>query len=526
MSDLPPLIEALLRPDAYPHPVDGVELVQTHVSYVLLAGDYVYKIKKPVDFGFLNFTTLARRRYYCQQEVVLNRRLCADTYLGVVPVVAKDGRFWIGGEGRPRGRVVEYAVQMRRLPQERMLDRLLPEGQVTSAMMAAVAERLADFHRRAESGPQVARYGSRRMIGFNWRENFEQTVPYIGRTISAEAHRSLQAYVRRFMTTYRRLLDLRVREGRIRDCHGDIRSNSVCFTDGICIYDCIEFNRRFRYSDVTSEVAFLAMDLDYQEYAELARALVESYARAADDPELLLLIDFYRCYRAYVRGKVDGFLIDQAEVPAPEREAAAERARRYFDLALDYASRRWPPMLIVTCGLVGTGKSTLAEALAQRLPVTVLRSDVIRKELAGIAPTEHRQEEFERGIYAPEFTQRTYDEMFGRARRLLSRGRWVVLDATFGDQQQRANAQELAHATSARFLCVECLADEATVRQRLEERESSGLGPSDANWQIYIAQRQTFHPVTELPPQQHLPVEMTGDPLKNARQVSKRLLLP
>lgn len=501
-AELPELIRGLLDPAAYPYPVGKVELVQTHISYVLLASDFVYKIKKPVDFGFLDFTTLAKRRYYCRQEVMLNGRLCPGAYLGVVPVARQDGRFCLEG----RGKAVEYAVKMRRLPADRMLDSLLTAGKVSPGMVEAVAERLADFHARAATSPAIARYGAR-AIRIAWEENFDQWAPFIGDTITAEQDRYLRAYVRSFFVRQRPLLARRVQQGRIRDCHGDVRSESVCFADGICIFDCIEFNRRFRYTDVAGDIGFLAMDLDFRDRPDLASALVQRYARAAADPEVLDVIDFYKCYRACVRGKVEGFKLNQAEVSAEEKEQARSAARRYFRLACQYAAGQPPPLLLITCGLVATGKTMLAHALGDAADMPVFSSDMVRKELAGLAPRERRFEPFGRGIYSQRFSQRTYKALLDRARAALAEGRSVIVDATFAQRRYRQKARELARAMGARFLCLECQAEEGVIRQRLEERLRAGRDASDARWEIYEAQKQVFQPVTELPPAEHMVVE-------------------
>jgi len=501
-GELPELIRGLLQPAAYPYAVGKVELVQTHISYVLLAGDLVYKIKKPVDFGFLDFTTLAKRRYYCRQEVILNRRLCPEAYLGVVRVTWQGGRFRLEG----RGKALEYAVKMRRLPADRMMDGLLAAGKVSPAMVAAVAERLADFHARAATSPAIARYGAR-AIRIAWEENFDQWAAYIGDTITAEQDRYLRACVRSFFVRQRPLLERRVRQGRIRDCHGDVRSESVCFVDGICIFDCIEFNRRFRYTDVAGDIGFLAMDLDFHGRPELADALVQHYARAAADREVLDVIDFYKCYRACVRGKVESFKLPQAEVSAEEKEQARSVARRYFRLACQYAAKQPPPLLLITCGLVATGKTLLGKALGEAAGMPVISSDVVRKELAGLAPQERRFESFGRGIYSPRFTRRVYKALLERAREALAAGRSVIVDATFAQRRDRQRARELAQKMGARFLCLECRAEDDVIRQRLEERLRAGRDASDARWETYEAQKQVFQPVTELPPDEHMVVD-------------------
>jgi len=523
-AELPELIRELLEPAAYPYAVGKVELVQTHISYVFLADDFVYKIKKPVDFGFLDFTTLAKRRYYCRQEVVLNRRLCPEAYLGVVPVARQDGRLRLEG----RGKAVEYAVKMRRLPANRMMDGLLAADKVSPTMVEAVAERLADFHASAATSPAIGRYGAR-AIRFAWKENFDQWAPFVGDTLSAEQDRYLQTYVRSFFVRRRPLLERRVQQGRIRDCHGDVRSESVCFVDGICIFDCIEFNRRFRYTDVAGDVGFLAMDLDLHGRSDLASVLVQRYAQAAADPQVLDIIDFYKCYRACVRGKVEGFKLGQAEVSAEEKEEARAAARRYFRLACQYAAGQPPPLLLITCGLVATGKTELAQGLGKAADMPVVSSDVVRKELAGLVPTERRFESFSRGIYSPRFTQRTYKALLERARLALAEGRSLIVDATFAQRRHRQRVRELAQKMGARFLCLECRAGEEAIRQRLEGRLRTGRDASDARWETYEAQKQVFQPVTELPADEHMVVDCDrslAQCLEEARRELERRLAP
>ncbi len=513
-SSLPPVLRAFLDPSFYPHPVERVDVLQTHISYVFLAGDYAYKVKKAVDFGFLDYSTPARRRYYCRREVELNRRYCPHVYLGVATVRDEDGRLSLDG----RGRAVEYAVRMRRVPEERMLHRLLAEGQATPEMLAAIARRLAQAHAEAPSGPHVARYGTW-AIAYAWRENFQQWQGFVGETIAPEQDALLRGYVSWFLRRRRHLLRRRAAEGRVRECHGDLRSESVVvWPDGsVCIMDCIEFSRRLRYTDVAGDVAFLAMDLEFRGRPDLAEAFVSAYLEASGDGGLPQVLDFYRCYRAAVRGKVEGFLLRQPEVPPGERGAALERARRYFDLACRYAARDWPA-LIITCGLAGSGKSTLAGALG--LPV--VSSDVVRKELAGLPPEQSARAPWQRGLYAPSVTRRTYAEMLSRAEALLREGRWVVLDATFLRRWQRQAARRLAQRQGVRFLCIELQADDELVRRRLQGRESTG-GPSDADWQIYLRQKEALEPPDELPPDERLALSASLSPREQVAAVRRAL---
>jgi aminoglycoside phosphotransferase family enzyme len=302
------------------------------MSFIFLTGEYVYKVKKAVNLGYLDYTTLEKRRFFCQQELELNRRLCPDAYLAVVPIVEEKGRLHIEGQGK----AMEYAVKMKQLPQDRMMDVLLPRGQVTLEMVAKVAEKLVGFHHKTETNQKIAAFGRLDVIRQNTDENFAQTEKYIGTSITAEQYQHIKNYTDNFVDSEASLFDKRVREGRIRDCHGDLHAAHVCFTDSICIYDCIEFNDRFRYCDVASEVAFLAMDLDRYQQAGLSRHLVSTYVELSHDEELLKLLDFYKCYRAYVRGKVESFKLDDPYIPEEEKAKVLTAAQSYFELAESY----------------------------------------------------------------------------------------------------------------------------------------------------------------------------------------------
>jgi uncharacterized protein len=493
-SELPPLIRALLDPSVYPHPVPRVELVQTHISYVLLAGDYVYKIKKPVNFGFLDYSTLTKRRYYCGQEVRLNSRLCPDTYLGVVAIRGENGNVSFAG----RGRILEYAVKMRRLPEERMMNRLLEKDAIAAGMIRAVAERLAAFHRTAETSERDARAGDQ-AIRRAWRENFDQWAALVGHTLTAKQDRILRCFGEAFFARKSAVLARRVTQLRIRECHSDLRSDAVCFTDGLCIFDCVEFSRRIRLVDVARDVGFLAMDLEYRGHRELADAFIDDYMRLSGDEDLREVVDFYKCYNACVRAKVDGLLIGEAEVPASKRRAARNAARRYFDLACSYATELPPALLVITCGLPGTGKSTVVRRLAARTGFTMFSSDVVRKETAGLPPEEHQYEAFGEGIYARDYNERTYAELLRRARPVLLEGRSVILDASFIRRSDRKAAARLAMETGAQFACILLDATPEIVRRRLDRRLARGTGPSDARWQTYVAQKRRFQWPREIP---------------------------
>ncbi len=332
LTDQTQVVEALKKPEAYDEEVGQIELKQTHISYVFLTRNFVYKIKKAVDFGFLDFSTLEKRRFFCEKELDLNRRLCGDMYLEVVPIT-KSEVVKINGEGTP----VEYAVKMKRIPEEKIMTRLLEEGKVDQKLVDRMARIIAEFHKKAEASKSIGEFGSLPMIERNWRENFDQTEEFVSETVSPESYQLIQERIGEFMKNNRGLFTKRVTENRIRECHGDIHSGNIFIADKIYIFDAIEFNERFRYCDVASEVAFLAMDLEFKEQSDLSSFLVDRYVKYSGDTELEMLLPFYKCYRAYVRGKVTSFKLNDPSIGSEEKSAATKEARAYFDLAENYA---------------------------------------------------------------------------------------------------------------------------------------------------------------------------------------------
>jgi aminoglycoside phosphotransferase family enzyme len=333
------LVAALLEPAAYPEPTSRVELIQTHISFVFITDHFAYKVKKPVDLGFLNFTTLRRRHHYLQEELILNRRLCPEIYLAVLPITVHRGKVQVGGKGKP----VEYILKMVRMPQERMMDEVADREELTPAIMERLIERLVPFYRQAATGPRINKFGEPAVIAFNHEENFSRTEPLVGQVLSRSQFEGIRTFARAFLAQKRGLFLKRIREGRIRDCHGDLHMKNICLADGIYIFDCIEFNPRFRYGDVAADIDFLAMDLDFHGYRDLSRQLVEGFAQASGDAELLVMLDFYKCYRAYVRGKINAFAAQDPELAPDQRQQASATAQAYFALAEAYAQEgtRW-----------------------------------------------------------------------------------------------------------------------------------------------------------------------------------------
>jgi aminoglycoside phosphotransferase family enzyme/predicted kinase len=519
MSTHPNLVEAMSKPDFYPHRPPTVELVQTHISFVFIAGDLVYKVKKAVDFGFLDFTTLAKRKYFCEEELRLNRRLAPQTYLEVAAIGEDERGALRPGGGRP----VEYAVVMKKLPLERMLKKLLAEGKVGPADMDAVAGKVADFHRKAETGGEIDEVGGIETIRYNHDENFAQTEKYIGLTIPRERYDFLRDWVNRFLERERPLLQRRVRDHRIRDCHGDLHAEHICLADGIIIFDCIEFNKRFRYGDVAAEAAFLAMDLDYNGYADHARAFVDAYVRHSGDGEVLRLLDFYRCYYAYVRGKVISFRVDDPHIGCADRDAAARMAACYFDLALSYAARPANRTLILVAGLMGTGKSVMARALAPLVGAEIIQTDAVRKEMLRIPASEHHYEEFGQGIYSPDTSRRTYEKALEIALDKLKTAGAVIIDASYKDREERLRAFEAGRRAGADVFVLECTCPEDIIEKRLQSRQSGGGDVSDGRWEIFQAQKGNYERIDEIPEERHLAVDTSLAAEENAFRVLKKM---
>jgi aminoglycoside phosphotransferase family enzyme/predicted kinase len=492
--ELPRLIDALAQPATYPHPVARIEIHHTHISVVFLAGTYAYKIKKPVDLGFLDFTTLHRRRHFCDEEVRLNRRLAPNVYLGVVPITCSDEDLHMDG----RGDVVEWAVKMQRLPAEATLEQRLRRGEVSAQLIAALAGKIAGFHAHAESGSHISAFGRFEVVARNARENFEQAVGQVGITVSQSVLDRLVALTDDALDRLRSLIDERARRGVPRDTHGDLHLEHVYLfperapPDDLVIIDCIEFNERFRFADPVADMAFLSMDLIFHGRRDLAEVFAEEYFRAARDQDGRALLPLYIAYRAAVRGKVEGFELTEKEIPPDERADALARARSHWLLALsELEVPNLKPCLVLVGGLPGTGKSTLARKLAEQANLALIRSDVVRKELAGgsdlVAQTHSNKHAgrgaFGEGLYSVEWTDRTYGECLRRAELLLFEGKRVVVDATFGEERRRRAFLETAARLRVPAIFLLCRADQDIVEQRLDARIND---VSDADRSIFL----------------------------------------
>ena len=509
------ILEAMRHPEFYPHPVAAIERRETHISTVFLTGSYVYKVKKPVNLGFLDFSTLDQRRFYCQREIVLNRRLSRDVYLDVVPITLQGAHYRISGPGTP----LEYAVKMRQLADGDAMVQRLKRSDVSDSDIDNLAHLLVSFYEGTAvvdlKGIDDDRAGS----GPPWQENFKTLRPFAGRYLDRSRFVSVENAAHAFFSHRQRLFRRRVENGRIRDCHGDLRSDHIYFTpDGIQIIDCIEFNDHFRFQDIISDLAFLAVDLEDHQFAQTADTIVERYIEQTNDLEALPLFDFYRCDRAMVRCKVSCVRIEQIERDVRERDTLQAAADRYLAMAHAFATAFNRPTLWIVFGLPASGKSTIARELGKLWDMEVLRSDVIRKRLYQTNGDPSGPSEFGKGLYTRDATVATYERMLSMAGELLDRNESVVLDATFSRAAWRAAAIDLARENQTETIFVECDVSEAILAARLRERETQPT-ISDARLTHLAHFRKGFEPFTPTGNQVHLVVD-TGQPLPSSlRQI-------
>jgi aminoglycoside phosphotransferase family enzyme/predicted kinase len=560
-----PMLSMLTRPEAYPFELPShtsIVVIQTHASAVLLTPQLVYKVKKPKNFGFFDFSTPSLRRHFCGEEVRVNRRYAPQVYLGVAPIlVSPGGQFRFGPPFAPdevpmpgtklEGRdVVDYAVVMIRLPDEAMLESQVRTSTADARLLQEIAQHVAAFHATAPTDEHIASFGGPEVIRGNWEENFQQMRPYIGRTLDTATYDQIADYIYAFMRHRRSLFASRVSEGRIRDCHGDLRLQHVYTLKGVTIdsaqqlpglalLDGIEFNERFRYGDVASEAAFLTMELEAASRCDLARAFVQEYVVVSRDQELRELLPFYSCYRACIRGKVLSFQMDEPEVPAVQREMARHEAISLFQLATRYASGTTKPTLMLIGGLMGTGKSTLAVALQHELGWALFSTDTLRKCLAHVDPTKPYADAFGQGLYSQQWTARTYEALLTKAKVTLAHGRSVLLDASFMRRADRQAATHLGAALGAHVLFVECTCPEEVALDRLARRWKMRIGArtgaleeasraSDARPDLYEAQSsalETFHRCDE-PGMEWMTVKTTRPLAVCCEQVYSRVHIP
>ena len=502
--DAPPFIRALLHPDAYGHPAGTIQLTETHISWVLLTGDYVYKIKKPVNFGFLDFSSLEKRRHACHEELRLNQRLAPALYLDVVRVTRAGGRTVINGEGD----TIDYAVRMKQFDTRFELDRMAERGELQPGHMDKLAQQLAQFHDRIPGAKAGQPWGEPDNVLQPARDN----LTVLQQTLTDADARSLLARLeqwteQQFLALQHRFAD-RKRHGRIRECHGDLHlANIVLIGEQLTIFDCIEFSEALRWNDVMSELAFAVMDLEDRGHSELGQQLLNRYLEWSGDYEGLALLPWYLVYRALVRAKVAALRMQQE---ANESDSGHDRAlsMEYLALALKETVAH-PQALIITHGLSGSGKTWLSEQLMRIAPLVRLRSDIERKRLFGMSPLESSGPDREGSLYSADANRQTYERLAQLADTVLRGGQAVIVDAAFLRHAERQQFQELAHALGVPFRILALHTNPARCLERVRQRRVAGNDASEADADVLARQRQWLEPLT--PDEAALSLAVDGD---------------
>lgn len=492
---LPHLIQKMLQTEFYSHGVQQpVQLIQTHISYVLLTGEFAYKIKKAVSFGFLDFTTLEKRQHFCQEELRLNRRLSPELYLAVIPIVFDGVRYHFAEAADLTDAVVEYAVQMRQFPQSGLFSHLFQSGELTPELVQQLARAVADFHAIAITNDEIQAYGSPDAVRQVEHNNLQISIPFIGRSQTQKQYDETQTFTHQFCQEHAQWLTQRQLDCKIRECHGDLHLNNVClYQNKIQIFDCIEFNQDFRNIDVIYDAAFMVMDLTFQGRFDLANLFLNTYLEQAGDYWSAALLPLYLTMRAYIRGNVNALALDDPDIGESEKQSCLERSRAYYGLAWRYTQRA-SGQIILMSGLSGSGKSTVARQIAQQINAIHIRSDAVRKRLAGISLQSREDDSsMNGGLYTPEMTQLTYGRILELGIFLAQQGWSVILDAKYDRRSLRQAVLEIAKTTQLPIQIVQCTAPPAVLRERLRHRSGD---ISDATDELLDSQIQAEEQLT------------------------------
>lgn len=501
-STLPSLIRQMLAPEFYPHPVtEPIESIQTHASYVLLTGDFVYKLKKPVNFGFLDYSTVAKRQHFCYEELRLNQRGAKELYLEVVAISKLDERYHFGNDGE----IIDYAVKMVQFPQENLLSNMFEMGTITAAEIEAVGKVIAQFHANAQTSEYINSFGTVERIRESIDDNYLHTEKYIGRTQTPVQFAETKAYTDRYFSEHSQLFKERVTGGFIRECHGDLHLRNICrWQDKILLFDCIEFNELYRFVDTMYDVAFVMMDLEARGRKDLANRLLNTYTEQTGDWEGLQVLPLYLSRQAYVRAKVTSFLLDDPSIPNADRETAAITARDYYRQAWRY-TRASQGKLMMLSGLSGTGKSTLGKQIATQVGAIHLRSDAVRKHLGGIPLLSKG----DASLYTPEMTIKTYERVLALGLKLTSWGFTVILDAKYDRVSFRSAVVRFAQAQNIPLQILHCTAPDAVLIDRLQQRTGD---ITDATVDLLASQKATWEDFTPAERSYLTTVDTTQEP--------------
>ena len=500
------LIAFLESPASYPDEPAEVRAVQTHISWIFIASPFVFKVKKPVNLGFLDFSTLENRHYFCRREIALNRRLAPEVYLEVVPIYKTTSGFSFN----PEGDIVEYAVKMKELPHGWFLNELLEKNLVGEKEINRVISALRQFYQAETPTPEIEQWGTPEKLKISTDENFTQVERFIGKTISPAGFDTIRHYTDQFYVVNKNLFHERIQQHRILDCHGDLHLDHVHLTpEAVTIFDCIEFNDRFRFIDIANDLAFLAMDFDFEGRSDLGNLFLGNASRELGDARVLRIANFYKCYRAFVRGKVDS--IQASEKETTNSQEHERQSARYFCLALRYATAGSEPLVLVVMGPVGTGKSTVAKQLASELDWPVFSSDEIRKTLAGIPLDQRTPSDLRAKVYSARMTQKTYRKLVknglsgiscsqGRGPRPLQPHNGVILDATFSKHALREFLRDECKKAKVPFQFVELEVDPNEIKKRLKDRDEKTAEGSDARFEDFEKLNAAYEPPSELAP--------------------------
>lgn len=481
------LIQDMSKTDFYPHSIQGsIQVLQTHISYIFLTGEYAYKLKKPVDMGFLDFSTLEKRRYYCQQELALNRPIAPEIYLDVLPITQEEETLEIDGKGE----IVDYVVKMRQFPQTALFSEMEKAGKLTESLLAQLGKRVAKFHQEAKTNDYIGEFGQPEKIERAIENNYKQTEKYVGSVQDQKQFLETKAFTDRFFQDYNALLKKRVNDHFIRECHGDLHLKNICYwRDKIQLFDRIEFNEPFRFVDVMYDVAFTIMDLEFRKRQELATVFLNNYLEQTGDWEGVQLLPLYLTRQAYVRGKVNSLMLDDPNIAEEEKQKAQEKAKQYYHLAWQYTQPQQGQLWMMS-GLSGSGKTTVAREIAKQKEAIHLRSDAVRKHLAGIDPEAVGNED----IYRPEMTEKTYERLLEIGSLLASKGWNVILDAKYDRQLMREAVITEAKRHHLSLQIIYCTAPMEILLDRVAKRQGD---ISDATPNLLAQQQANAEPFTE-----------------------------
>ena len=512
------MLHALRNPACYPHPVRHIDILETHISWVLLTGSYAYKIKKPVNLGFLDFTTLAARRYYCEEELRLNRRLAPDLYLETVPITGSPQQPVIGGSGPG----IEYAVKMREFPQSALLDGALARGEVSTATIHALAHRIAAFHAALAPAAVTADAAAAAALA-PALDNFRRMLPLLDEPADIAALQAVRGWTQREHQAHSLQFAQRGPAGRIRECHGDLHLGNIALLDGAATpFDCIEFNPALRWMDVISEVAFPVMDLEAHGRRDLAYAFLNSYLDASGDYAGVAVLPFYLVYRAVVRAKIGLIRASQQNAADRQDPRALYAYPHYLELAAAYTAPR-RGAVIITHGLSGSGKTTLTQASFAALGALRIRSDIERKRLHGLDALARTESAPGAGIYSPDATARTYGQLAQHARSIAAAGYPVIVDATFLKHAQRAVFRALAQEIGVPFVIASLPAPHDVLRARVATRTAQGGDASEAELAVLDAQIATHEALTADELSLAVTADVRGDLAASARALGDAL---